>query len=236
MILTCSSPPYFGDSFNQRLATLSFIYKDNDWGWEVPEDLTKPFVLWWWINQLNILLDLFLTSSRLTYGNVACVGRKEGLDHFLNLRYHCGAEHMNNFFSIKFWWQNWFWTAVGQNILNLFRQILRYHFISLIDDYPRQPFKWQITFFNHFLDTPRSTNDNVNTFCQIKWLNLELMTTYEPNRCDIETLRDFNELILDLFSQFTRRRQNYGVWSFITVDSSNPFERQDEINDGDQIS
>jgi hypothetical protein len=62
------------------------------------------------------------------------------------------------------------------------------------------------------------------------------MATYEPNRCDIETLKDFNELILDLFGQLTRRRQNYGVRSFITVDSSNSFERQDEINDGDQIS
>jgi hypothetical protein len=62
------------------------------------------------------------------------------------------------------------------------------------------------------------------------------MTTNESNRCDIEALRDFNELILDLFCQFTRRRQNHGIWSFITVDSSNPFERQDEINDGDQIS
>ncbi len=165
MILTCSSSPHFSYSFNQRLTALSFIYKNNDWGWEIPEDFTEPFVLWWRVNQLNILFDLFFTSSWFTDSNIACIGHKESLDHFLNLRYHGGAEHMNNFFSIKFWRQNRFWTAVGQNVLNLFRQILRDHFISLIDDNPRQTFKWQITFFNHFLDTPRSANDNVSAFC-----------------------------------------------------------------------
>lgn len=235
MIICSGSVPPLHNLFNQRLTTLPFIYKNNDGAIQIFDNSTKFLSFQEWINQLNILFNLFFTSSRLPNCDVACVWHEVCFDHFFYLWNHGCTEHVNNFFSMKLFRKHRFWAAVFHDKSNFFWEVFWDHFISLINDNPRKSLKGKMSFFEHFFDTTRSTDDNVGAFPQTQWLELNLLTSDQSNNRKIETLCDFNELGFDLFGELSGRSKYKCIGTFFTVYPCDSFKGEYKVQDRKQV-
>lgn len=151
------------------------------------------------------MLNLFFASSRFSYGDITCIWHEESFYHFLNFRHHSCTEHMNNFLSVKLLWKNRLWTAILHDKGNLFREIFRDHFIGFINNYPREPFQWEMSFLKHLLNTSRCANDDISTFPKTKRLEFNLFTTNQSDYRKIESFSNFNKLTLNLLSKLSWR-------------------------------
>jgi hypothetical protein len=100
IVIDCTSPSGF-DLLDEMLAPVSFINEYNYWSWEVPENPAQRVIFETSVDQLDKLVDLFLSSTWLSNADVAGSRCQKGLDELLYFGHHSGTKHVNYLLSLQ---------------------------------------------------------------------------------------------------------------------------------------
>lgn len=120
-----------------------------------------------------MLIDFLLAASGLTDGDVGETCREIGFSELLDLRDHGGTEHVDDLLPIE----QRFLASVLKDELQIFSQVLRDHFIGLINDAPGKSLKRKLMLFYELLHSSRRSYEDLTTFVQLYRLQLKLIAS-----------------------------------------------------------